>query len=526
MTEYCLTVVDTSGIQNYVFGTNNLRQNVGASYLADCATRQWAVDAIPGSHNVIDLDKSDGAFKAQRIEGGEIDAEVAYAGGGNILLIFKHAGLAKEFTRRLTRRLASDAPGLRVTVAHREFDWETQPLGGKTGVLQALMQDLARKKNAQSLSAVFPGLAVTVQCAFTGEPAVGVDNDRRPLSAEAKAKLVNEPKAHARLAKLIDFKGYPEPPRDFDELGSSKGEKSYLAVIHSDGNGMGLRVEAIRDQHPDAGQDNRAYIQALRDFSLSVQRAALKALQATVDLLIAEVDPKTERIRDVVHLNNHKLPFRPIVFGGDDVTFVCDGRLGLSLARCYIQAYASQKLADGQKAHCRAGVAIVHSHYPFARAYSLAEELCASAKSYLQASETPLSAMDWHYATAGVLHELKEIRSREYRTSEGDLLMRPLRVTEEEGDWRTWSNYVRTVTEFQSGAWAGKHNKIKALRSALRAGEYSTRNFLSLNSLKRLPEMEHAPRENQVAWWSGRCAYFDAVEAVDLFVPLGEGGQP
>lgn len=72
--------------------------------------------------------------------------------------------------------------------------------------------------------------------------------------------------------------------------------------------------------------------------------------------------------------------------------------------------------------------------------------------------------MDWHYATAGVLHELKEIRSREYRTGEGDLLMRPLRVTEEEGDWRTWSNYVRTVTEFQSGAWAGKHNKIKALR--------------------------------------------------------------
>jgi hypothetical protein len=33
-------------------------------------------------------------------------------------------------------------------------------------------------------------------------------------------------------------------------------------------------------------------------------------------------------------LENDKylLPFRPIVFGGDDVTFICDGRLGLSLA--------------------------------------------------------------------------------------------------------------------------------------------------------------------------------------------------
>jgi hypothetical protein len=30
------------------------------------------------------------------------------------------------------------------------------------------------------------------------------------------------------------------------------------------------------------------------------------------------------------------LPFRPLVYGGDDVTFVCDGRLGLVLLKLTI----------------------------------------------------------------------------------------------------------------------------------------------------------------------------------------------
>lgn len=55
MKKLILTIVDTSGIQGYVFGANNLQQNVGASYLADCASREWAVDALADlNHNVID----------------------------------------------------------------------------------------------------------------------------------------------------------------------------------------------------------------------------------------------------------------------------------------------------------------------------------------------------------------------------------------------------------------------------------------------------------------------------------------
>ena len=82
-----------------------------------------------------------------------------------------------------------------------------------------------------------------------------------------------------------------------------------------------------------------------------------------------------------------RLPFRPIVFGGDDVTFVCEGRLGLPLAAHYLTRLASEILPDGDPLYARAGIAIVKTHYPFARAYELAGRLGDSAKAFILASD-------------------------------------------------------------------------------------------------------------------------------------------
>ena len=89
MTQYTLTVLDTSAIQEYLFGTNNLRQNIGASYLADCATRLWVHEKLDevvgkGAHNVLDFDDIDCPFdQTKTIETEGVQAEVIYAGGGN-----------------------------------------------------------------------------------------------------------------------------------------------------------------------------------------------------------------------------------------------------------------------------------------------------------------------------------------------------------------------------------------------------------------------------------------------------------
>lgn len=88
------------------------------------------------------------------------------------------------------------------------------------------------------------------------------------------------------------------------------------------------------------------------------------------------------------------------------------------------------------------GVAVVKTHYPFARAYDLAEKLCDSAKSYIKESrfnEKGLTAMDRHFGVGGMVLELQEIRKREYMASTGSLLMRPISfLSVNQHEWRTW----------------------------------------------------------------------------------------
>ena len=531
MSQFMLTILDTGGIQGYVFGTNSLQQNVGASHLVDCATRKWAIEALGAwKHNVVDLDDPDNAFSDKTIESGEIDAEVIYAGGGNLALMFADPKNAIEFTKRLTARVLRDAPGLNLVVEHTEFDWKNDTLGSEEGILQATMQALAKRKAKGVMRSKQLGLGVTAECVFTGLPAVAMDSDGRPVSSEVLAKRNVFKDAHQQLVDLLSLEKFGDPPRDFDQLGQQQNEKSYLAVIHTDGNRMGERVERIRDTYTSANQ-NRAYVQAMRDFSLSIQRAAMYALRQTVRLLESNIsqdkDSNAWHIDHQIMVSGNTLPFRPIVFGGDDVTFVCDGRIGLSITSYYLNELSKQELSDGECLECRAGVAIVPTHYPFARAYALAEDLCYSAKKFIQKQPEGATAMDWHVAFGGAILDLDRIRIREYRVPSGNLLMRPVLIGDQvDKTWRTWENFKRITTQFQNGSlWAGRHNKVKALREALRSGPSEVDNFLKVYEIAELPEGEQLSGNTRQSGWlehEQQCCYYDSIEMVDLFIPLKE----
>ncbi|NMB86860.1 MAG: hypothetical protein GYA17_00790 [Chloroflexi bacterium] len=553
---FTLTVLDTSGIQAYIFGTNNLRQNVGASYLVDSVTGLWVkecLDELGLRHNLSVRGGGLVLLEDRRIERGELDAELIYSGGGNAVILFQNPDPqvascppATGFAQALTRKALLESPGLQVIVAHQDFDWDHNPLGGDQGVLQSAMQTLAKHKASPQVSCQTYALAITAACIYTGKAATGLDEDRRPVSVEVIAKTRAAARANRRLSE--NFKSKFDYPLDFDHLGGTQDESSYIAVIHTDGNGMGKRVRQISAAHAHPGAGNRDYIQAQRAFSDSIARAATTALRNTVRRLEDSVEYDSENrphIGGVVYLKENSLPFRPLVFGGDDVTFVCDGRLGLSLTAYYLQQLSAQRLSDGDYVHCRAGVAIVKTHYPFSRAYTLAEDLCASARNYIQQAGGALTAMDWHFAKNGMVLSLKQIRRREYHLQTGRLNMTPVWITAPEAHWRSWDTFTRTVTAFQaSQEWSGRRNKVKALREALRAGPESVRHFLKLYEVKdeRLPALAAdgaswqttAERDGWLpagAWDQDNylpdeepagqiCAYFDPIEALDFFVPL------
>lgn len=521
MTEYVLTAIDTTQIQGYVFGSNKLRENIGGSELVEMATHQWVYEALPAAHNVADVTAGD-LDDSRTID--TLDAEVIYAGGGNTVILFKTMDLARTFTSRLTRRVLRQAPGLEVVAAHRCFTWETDTLANVVG--ETLGVDLARKKQNRTPPLPLLGLGVTTPCNSTGLVASQVV-EKRPVSQEIKIKSDDRIQVQSlgRLKAKIPRveQGKWTIPADFDDLGRIKGEESYIAVVHADGNGMGKRVEAIARRHSTPEQ-NRAYILAIRNFSRSLERAATQSLQKVVDLMAEaySADP------DLAERHERKFPLRPIVFGGDDVTFVCHGSYGLALAVKYLEAFEeatkNEPAFDGKPATACAGVAIVKTHYPFARAYRLSEELCRSAKQMLRQEGIDGSALDWHIAMSGITGSLKDIRQREYTVKQGSLHMRPLLLRSSTHTWRSWPTFKILVSNFidEDGEWFDRRNKVKALREALRGGQVTVQEFLRTYQLKQLPSAPTVNVESyeKTGWAGNRCVYFDAIEMMDFFVDL------
>lgn len=536
-----LTLVDTTGIQAYIFGTNTLRHHVGASWLVDWATQEAvAITVIQIANGAkTNLDQAGNLLEAVGIEDQTVTAELLYSGGGNAVLIFRLHATAVAFTQALTRLVLERAPGLQLVVTHVPLDWQRDGLAAK---LDELRQRANRKKGNRRHSLPLLGLGVTADCQFTDLPAEtewrAGDGARQRVSGEVRAKLAHFGQADERLRKEVGTVRWQhlEFAYDFDDIGD-RGESSYLAVVHIDGNGMGARFEAIAQAHQQPTQ-NRAYVRAVRRLSDRIKQIARRALQSTVDELqqaIRKTEPGQGKIGGRVPVNQQRLPFRPIVYGGDDVTFVCDGRLGLTLAAHYLEQM-EQPLDEPtpdctlpDKLYVRAGIAVVNTHYPFARAYEMAEALAASAKSYLQtvASDKRVSALDWHFAVNGLVLTLDELRERDYQTPDGDLTMRPLllRVYDDAARWRTWPFFAEMTTGFlEDKEWAERRSKVKGYGEALRAGpaaaEQYLKAFLPAHVIDNLPAPPGEPGVKRTGWRSKQAVHFDAIEALDFFVAL------
>jgi hypothetical protein len=410
---------------------------------------------------------------------------------------------------------------------------------------------LTEKKRARIPSSPLLGLSVTQDCLSTRLVAVGTSEeygspDRYPVSREIAAKLEavrkrenQDSAANIALKQVIFDSKVPnqwDVPLDFDDFGRSKGEVSYIAVVHIDGNSMGKRFQEYGKT-----ENNKDYVQAIRQLSDSVKQASQETLRA----LTQELTDSMPTLTKILDMKKYKtLPFRPLVYGGDDVTFVCDGRLGLGLAARYLELFSQKTVADHEPLSACAGVCIVKAHYPFARAYALSEKLCESAKKVAKKDRvtqdertSALSAIDWHIATSGLIGSLQEIRQKEYRSRRdpqrkegGSLAMRPLLLEPKDtslDDWQTWENAVHLFKEFKKPSWQEKRNKIAALREVLRNGKEATDEFLSVYPDDQLPGLPNTVNQtirddlNRTGWRDNVCGYFDVIEALDFYTALG-----
>jgi len=553
---YILVVVETAHIQSYIFASNRLKENVGASYLVAAATGEWALETLDTMKLHTNLtDNADTPFNDRQIEDGLLDVEVLYSGGGNIVLLFAESGfaatefgesalpetaLSRQFIRHLSRRVQQDAPGLKLTFAAAPFEWQ-QSLSAAVGTL---LQTMKQQRSLQPALRGDGGLGVQIMDSSTSLPTITMERDPdgrwQPYSAETVAKRTAAEAANRLLGKTLalDQTEY-RFALELDDLGRSVDDTSYIAVVHADGNGLGLLIQELQDRFP--AKKNLEYIQYMRQFSEQVKQVARLAQGEMIKLLLEsiEVDDGERYLKPVsgkaepIKLKRREgkmiFPIRPLVSGGDDVTFVCDGRIALDLTALFLRAFEKYSTSILKKplTAC-AGIAIVKTHYPFARAYALADDLAGNAKQarYALGSDQAPSAFDWHITAGGLYGDLDSMREREYHVEDGSLTLRPVFVADHPA-LRSWSLMQRMITEFQV-RWQDHRNKAEGLREALRKGAVETavykiryltasRKTWSKGLPPYLPEIAGF---NDNGWLEGYCGYYDALELMDKYIPL------
>ena len=515
-----IAVLGTVSIQRYIFQSNRLKEIIGASDLAKHWFDGGLIQAI--KQTVDTLDKNAwGTYKQNPSitqsdvkENTEADVRIIYIGGGNAALLCKDKNTAVQVVEKWSYEILKDAPGLRVSVGYGEVD------NTYYEAYQKAWKQLNKCEEALPYGAELGKLPIVRSCSTTGLPASTIDREGNTsdfVSKEAARKseqagTKDKPgKAQEVIAEEFEsvLKENQRFALDFNtELGGGDGH-SYMAVVHADGNGMGdILKNAVKET------DNDQFLHFIRRFSASVAMLSKNAFEKTLQHFQEMLSLSLKGLKE----EDNVFPLRPIVYGGDDLTFVCDGRVGLHLTQHYLQEFTKDKILVGDEERnidACAGVAIVHTKFPIAQAYSFAEELCANAKSeYRKSTNQAGSWMDFQIAQAGVTGSVDTIRNAQYRSLTGQQLhQRPYQVPEE------WDVVVRILREFQSDEWP--RSRAKSLMQVLTKGPAETKRFIKAAEWRKisLPTSD----DDQTGWSGGddkdcTTPYFDPLEIFDFYL--------
>ena len=535
---------DTRSIQRYIYAGNRLRTNIGASYIVDCVFQDILIDEVlkemfPNdkftANNAWDFaDDENAAWENMK------SCCVAYIGGGNAMLLFKPSAenLRTDVVKNFTRKLLINRAGLKVGAAQGELNLIDGKLNQEE--ISKLYSALKDTQNKIFPPVNVPYSGLTLSCEIDGATAdfcdtrglVKPDGEIRFYSQETAIKADFSKKANDNLRErfidifmlkdfLPDFEF--EFPDEVDKLGQIETE-NYFAIVHVDGNNMGLKFRACEN------------LNQRRKLSREIRR---KTEGAFADLLIKIIKSKNF-LDEYLDLDENILPIRPLIIGGDDVTFICPANMAIMFTKTLMELMSSETPADSaehltlknsRRMDCCAGIAILPTAYPFFRGYELAEQLCDEAKDAMRKSNIAdgSSWLDFAILHGEQAPELEQIRKNEYSGARGNLHFGPYRVANSNAknaqDKRlNIENLLECTTQFLSEKIMSK-GKIKELRGVLQHGKDDAIKFIQQleNQKQSLPKISVWEDYLTDALWSNeqtaRTPYVDAIELMDFYKP-------
>ena len=509
--------IDVLRIQQYVFASNRLRDAVAASFLVDWATAPDKALDLPGRSDVL------------------------MGAGGNAILVFKDLKQARDFVARYTRRLHKEAPGLEVAVALSEYQ-----AGELARALRALQTTLARKKLEREPSVPQLALSVTMPCRITGLPATGFDPQDPAIPLARSVLRFRDVMVLNRANRRWDafLQGHNDLvfPNDLDHLGRTREDTSLIGVVHVDGNGVGQKINDWVDECTENNLDDAQVQQQYHEWSTALNEAGRTAFEEVVRRVIGAIDKNKGFINSPVPGIGFELkrdddgrlflPLRPVLLGGDDFTFICDGRVALDLAETALRVFERDIPHLGRVSAC-AGVAIVRSHTPFSRAYELSTALCANAKRRRKERNDKGSWLDWHVGSYRPGESLTDMRARAYVCTVGqaplDLTCRPYRLGSAAKETETWQWLADEVlgttgNGLRAQQWREHRNKVKQLAKLVREGPEGVRQGREAWTEAANIQLPGGLDASDGFLDGARTPLLDAVELMDLHMPLAGGG--
>lgn len=471
-----LVLLETSGNQEYIFGTNKLRENVGSSELTYRSGTQFALETVAsmgGPYGLWDENPSRLRMNVANpdlnppIENGPTGIEVIIATSGKTLLLVQDAEKAKEFVKRVTLRALKEAPGLDLAGVVSPFDWHKDPLHGAIGSAFGEFEEV--RTSRPSPRERFQLLPPVETCSSSGLPGNGL-LETRVRSAPSMAKHSAADGWIGRIRQIspsgIDL------PKNVGELEKRFEDLDWTAVIFGDGNGLG-QIFLDFQNHAKA-KDNRDYVDKLRRFSLAIEECTEEAFAEALKWLATAGAAKTKK-----NAKSRILPVVPLLLGGDDFSVICDGEYAVPFTREFLRAFEEASARPdrqggiipevaalwlGRLSAC-AGIAVTKPHFPFFSAHRLAEDLLKSAKDVKKIVRSPngpypCSAIDFHILYDASCSDLKEIRKRLIVDSgRTRLTAKPYVVTEMDDGWRPQSGQEWA----EAHAIGGLESRIEAI---------------------------------------------------------------
>lgn len=329
------------GIQEYIYATNKLQEIIGASEIIDSLGQKF------------DEKKDYGEIYAvfDKLRENDLVEQILLNAAGNFRAIVDGEENLKKIVRDLPKKIMQNAYGITISQAAAPYNGNDYGTASK-GLERKLKTQRNRPSLPLDMSINFMALAPK-----TARPIVKFDGDDA-----LDISSVQKREAHGRW-----FKRHPGA-KELKEFSQISNKKNKLAVIHADGNGLGVLVKNLADE---VNKNNNTGI--IAKFSEALDKATKDAFA-------------NAKVKTKIALGKDDLKIKALILSGDDMTAVCDADIALEFTKNFIEGF--EKETDKKKPDIKekltmcAGIAYCNEKFPFHYAAALAEELCGAAKKH------------------------------------------------------------------------------------------------------------------------------------------------